>query len=137
MESLDFLAVCEPFLNETAELAEVGLPVTQSAEEDGTMTNLEGRVIRRRAAVDPPPGVPSDLDVIRELADRLGCGEKFAFHTPKEVFDELRRATAGGPADYSGITYDRIDAEDGVFWLCPAEGHPGTPRPFAERFESF
>ncbi|MEW6582922.1 MAG: molybdopterin oxidoreductase family protein, partial [Actinomycetota bacterium] len=49
-------------------------------------------------------------------------------------FDELARASAGGPADYSGITYARIEAEDGVFWPCPAPGHPGTPRLFAERF---
>jgi assimilatory nitrate reductase catalytic subunit len=53
---------------------------------------------------------------------------------PVEVFDELRRASAGGPADYSGITYDRIRREDGVFWPCPSAAHPGTPRLFADRF---
>jgi assimilatory nitrate reductase catalytic subunit len=134
LKSLDFLAVCDSFVNETAEHADVVLPVTQWAEEDGTMTNLEGRVIRRRRVVDPPPGVRSDLDVLRELADRLGCGEKFAFADAEAVFDELRRATAGGTADYAGITYDRIDREEGVFWPCPSEHHPGTPRLFAERF---
>ena len=50
------------------------------------------------------------------------------------MFDEFRRATAGGTADYGGITYERIDREDGVFWPCPSEDHPGTPRLFAERF---
>jgi assimilatory nitrate reductase catalytic subunit len=53
------------------------------------------------------------------------------------VFDELRRATRGAPADYSGITYERIDREDGVFWPCPATAngdHPGTPRLFADGF---
>src|SRR4029077_9899450 len=53
---------------------------------------------------------------------------------PAEVFDEFRRATAGGIADYAGITYQRIDAEGGGFWPCPSEDHPGTPRLFAERF---
>jgi assimilatory nitrate reductase catalytic subunit len=134
LESLDYLVVCDSFPNETAELADVVLPVTQWAEEDGTMTNLEGRVIRRRRAVEPPPGVKSDIEVLRELAGRLGRGEKFAFTSSEAVFDELRRATAGGSADYSGITYDRIDRENGVFWPCPSEGHPGTPRLFAERF---
>jgi assimilatory nitrate reductase catalytic subunit len=110
------------------------LPVTQWAEEDGTMTNLEGRVIRRRAAVRPPPGPRSDLEVLAELARRLGCGERFRFAGAREVFDEFRRATAGGPADYSGITYEKIDTSDGVFWPCPSEGHPGTPRMFTERF---
>ncbi|HVL15307.1 MAG TPA: molybdopterin oxidoreductase family protein [Gemmata sp.] len=134
LKSLDFLAVCDAFVNETAELADVVLTVTQWAEEDGTMTNLEGRVIRRRQAVEPPPGVKSDIDVLHELAERLGCGEKFTFASSEAVFDELRRATAGAVADYSGITYDRIDREGGVFWPCPSEGHRGTPRLFAERF---
>jgi len=136
LKSLDFLAVCDAFVNETAELADVVLPVTQWAEEDGTMTNLEGRVIRRRQAVEPPPGVKSDIDVLHELAERLGCGEKFTFASSEAVFDELRRATAGAVADYSGITYDRIDREGGVFWPCPSEGHRGTPRLFAERFHN-
>ena len=134
LKSLDFLAVCDSFLNETAELANVVLPVTQWAEEDGTMTNLEGRVIRRRQVVFPPPGVKSDIDVIRELAERLGCGDKFAFHSAEDVFDELRLTTAGGTADYSGITYDRIDRAGGVFWPCPSEHHSGTPRLFGNRF---
>src|SRR5205814_179007 len=57
-----------------------------------------------------------------------------AFQSPRAVFEEFRRATAGGPADYSGITYERIDHEGGVYWPCPAEDHPGTPRLFADRF---
>lgn len=134
LKSLDFLAVCDAFPNETAEHAHVVLPVLQWAEEEGTMTNLEGRVVRRRIVVEPPEGPQSDIDVLRELADRLGCGEKFFFHTPREVFEELRLATAGGPADYSGITYERIDEEEGVFWPCPSEDHPGTPRLFQDRF---
>ncbi len=128
------LAVCDSFLNETSAHAHVVFPVYQWAEEEGTMTNLEGRVIRRRVVAEAPSGVRGDIDVLRELAERLGCGEKFAFHSPREVFEEFRRATAGGVADYSGITYDRIDAEEGVFWPCPSEDHEGTPRLFAERF---
>lgn len=134
LRSLDHLAVCDSFLGETAAMAHTVLPVYQWAEEEGTMTNLEGRVIRRRRVARPPTGVLGDVDVLRELADRLGCGSKFAFHDTRGIFDELRRATAGSPADYSGITYDRIDREQGVFWPCPGEGHPGTPRLFAERF---
>jgi assimilatory nitrate reductase catalytic subunit len=134
VRSLDLLAVCDAFLNETAELAHVVLPVMQWAEEEGTITNLEGRVIRRRVASVPPAGVRTDIDVLRELANRLGGGERFAFFSAREVFEELRRATAGAPADYSGITYERIDREGGVFWPCPSEDHPGTPRLFADRF---
>ncbi len=134
LRSLDFLAVFDAFENETTAHANVVLPVYQWAEEDGTMTNLEGRVIRRRVAAKAPRGVRSDIDILRELATRMGVGDKFQFHSSREVFEEFRRATAGGLADYSGITYERIDAENGVFWPCPSEDHPGTKRLFAERF---
>ncbi|MGY1527275.1 molybdopterin oxidoreductase family protein [Streptomyces sp. MN3] len=144
IRSLDFLAVCDVVLSETAELADVVLPVTQWAEETGTTTNLEGRVLLRRRAITPPPGVRSDLEVLHELAARLGgegSPEKRFPADPEEVFEELRRASEGGPADYSGITYRRLAEENGVFWPCPSPGaaaeatvHPGTPRLFLDRF---
>ncbi|WZP00268.1 molybdopterin oxidoreductase family protein [Isosphaeraceae bacterium EP7] len=134
LRSLDHLTVCDSFLNETASMANVVLPVLQWAEEEGTMTNLEGRVIHRRKVSRPPPGVVGDIELICGLAERLGQGPRFDFHSTREVFDEFRRATAGSAADYSGITYERIDRENGVFWPCPDEAHPGTPRLFTERF---
>ncbi|MDT0402890.1 molybdopterin oxidoreductase family protein [Streptomyces edwardsiae] len=141
IRSLDFLAVCDVVLSETAALADVVLPVTQWAEETGTTTSLEGRVLLRRRAITPPAGVRSDLEVMHELAARLGRDgenpEKRFPTDPEEVFEELRRASAGGPADYSGITYRRLAEESGVFWPCPADAsgpHPGTPRLFLDRF---
>ncbi|GGW81282.1 molybdopterin oxidoreductase family protein [Streptomyces lomondensis] len=159
IRSLEFLAVCDVVLSETAALADVVLPVTQWAEETGTTTNLEGRVLLRRRAITPPEGVRSDLEVMHELAARLGVEKGFPTD-PEEVFEELRRASAGGPADYSGITYRRLAEENGVFWPCPAPAeamdggedtlpdaplpddparetptaHPGTPRLFLDRF---
>ncbi|MFE0804560.1 molybdopterin oxidoreductase family protein [Streptomyces sp. NPDC058812] len=144
LRSLDFLAVCDVVLSETAALADVVLPVTQWAEETGTTTSLEGRVLLRRRAISPPDGVRSDLEVLHELAGRLGVEKGFPTE-PEEVFEELRRASAGGPADYSGIDYRRLAEENGVFWPCPApeetDGtteaagrHPGTPRLFLDRF---
>ncbi|WP_330340100.1 molybdopterin oxidoreductase family protein [Streptomyces sp. NBC_00557] len=136
IRSLDFLAVCDVVLSETAELADVVLPVTQWAEETGTTTSLEGRVLLRRRAVTAPSGVRSDLYVLQELAARLGVEKGFPAD-PEEVFEELRRASAGGPADYSGMTYRRLAEENGVFWPCPSDdeaAHPGTPRLFLDRF---
>ncbi len=131
--ALDFLAVSDIVLSETAALADIVLPTAQWAEERGTMTNLEGRVLLRSQAVTPPPGVRSDLEVISELARRLNAPGTWPTDA-EAVFDELRAASAGGIADYSGITYERIAAEDGVFWPCPSSDHPGTPRLFAEAF---
>ncbi|MFF3858202.1 molybdopterin oxidoreductase family protein [Streptomyces sp. NPDC002209] len=133
IRSLDFLAVADVVLSETAALADVVLPVTQWAEETGTTTNLEGRVLLRRRALTPPPGVRTDLEVLHGLAARLGIEKGFPT-APEEVFEELRRASAGGPADYSGISYARIEAEQGVFWPCPDDSHAGTPRLFLDRF---
>lgn len=133
LAALDFLVVADFFASETACIADVVLPTTQWAEEDGTMTNLEGRVLLRRSAVEPPAGVRSDLEIISALAGRLGYREGFPTD-PRAVFEELRRASAGGAADYSGISYERILEEDGVFWPCPADGNAGTPRMFLERF---
>jgi assimilatory nitrate reductase catalytic subunit len=133
LRALDFLAVCDVVASETTEFADVVLPVTQWAEETGTMTNLEGRVLLRNAAVAPPAGVRSDLDVLAGLALRLDAPGEWSTD-PETVFDELRRASAGGPADYAGISYERIAASDGVFWPCPNESHPGTPRLFVDRF---
>jgi assimilatory nitrate reductase catalytic subunit len=111
------------------------LPVTQWAEETGTMTNLEGRVILRRQALTPPDGVRSDLEVMAGLARLLGSDVPMPVE-PEEVFDELRRASAGGPADYSGISYATVAERGGVFWPCPegAAGTAGTPRLFLDRF---
>jgi assimilatory nitrate reductase catalytic subunit len=133
LEDLNFLAVSDFFLSETARLADVVLPVAQWAEEDGTMTNLEGRVILRRAAIPPPAGVRTDLEVLSALAQRLGCGESFP-SAPETVFEELRRASAGGAADYAGITYSRLAEGDGTFWPCPDEHGSDTPRIFLDAF---
>lgn len=133
LAGLDLLCVSDSFLSETAQLAHVVLPCAQWAEEDGTVTNLEGRVILRRAAAAPPPEVRTDLEILSALACRLGSASGFP-SDPRTVFDELRRASAGGPADYAGITWDRISASEGVFWPCPDESHPGTPRLFLDRF---
>jgi assimilatory nitrate reductase catalytic subunit len=133
LEALEFLAVADFVPSETALRADVVLPTTQWAEETGTVTNLEGRVLLRRAALPRPPTVRSDLEIIAALAGRLGAPGRFSAE-PAEVFDELRAASAGGIADYSGITYERIIAETGVFWPCPGEDHPGTPRVFLDRF---
>ncbi|MEV4263255.1 molybdopterin oxidoreductase family protein [Kribbella sp. NPDC049584] len=132
LASLELLVVADVVPSETALLADVVFPVTQWAEEDGTMTSLEGRVLRRRTAVAPPGEVRSDLAVFAGLAERLGSK---GFSTdPAEVFEELRRASAGGRADYSGITWDRLDAGEELFWPVPHEGHPGTPRLFSDGF---
>jgi assimilatory nitrate reductase catalytic subunit len=134
LAQLELLVVSDAFLNDTTEGAHVVLPIAQFAEEEGTLTNLEGRVILRQRARQPPPGVKTDLEILCELAQRLGVSKGFSFASAEAVFDELREATRGAKADYSGIDYEKIRASQGVFWPCPAPEHPGTPRLFAQSF---
>lgn len=133
LKSLDLLVVCDIVPSETTALADVILPVTQWAEEEGTMTNLEGRIIRRRKAAHAPDGVRTELWILAELARRLGSAASFS-DDARDTFDELARASAGGIADYSGVTYDRLDAGEELHWPVPASGHAGTPRVFLDRF---
>ncbi|NRQ38592.1 molybdopterin oxidoreductase family protein [Nonomuraea sp. NN258] len=134
LDALDLLVVCDVVPSETALRADVVLPVTQWAEEDGTMTNLEGRVLLRRRALAAPPGVRSDLSVLRGLAVRLGQDAAAFPDDPEEVFAELGRASSGGPADYAGIAHDRLRDGEALHWPCPGARHPGTPRLFLDGF---
>ncbi|MBT2483304.1 MULTISPECIES: molybdopterin oxidoreductase family protein [unclassified Microbacterium] len=129
---LDLLIVSDFFLSETAQLADIVLPVLQWAEEEGTMTNLEGRVLRRRRALLPPPGARSELWIMRELAARLDAPGVWSTD-PAEVFDELARASEGGLADYSGLSHALLDTGIAAHWPYPS-GSTGTPRLFEERF---
>jgi assimilatory nitrate reductase catalytic subunit len=128
LEKLEFFAIIEFFLSETAHFADIVLPGSLHEEDEGTSTSVEGRVIKINAAVKPPGEARRDWDILLDIARRLGKGRYFPYRTTREMFEELRVASKGGTADYSGITWERIEAEHGVFWPCPSEAHPGTPR---------
>ncbi|WP_426998678.1 molybdopterin oxidoreductase family protein [Pseudarthrobacter sp. N5] len=132
LRSLDFLVVCDFFMSETAAEADLVLPVTQWAEEEGTLTNLEGRVLRRRRALAPPPGVRTELWIMTRLAEALDAPSTFS-EDPETVFEELRLASSGGLADYSGIDYAMLDRGEAAYWPYPA-GSTGTPRLFLDSF---
>lgn len=128
LEKLPFFCMIDFFMSETARYADVVLPGSLQEEEEGTTTTAEGRVVRIRAATTPPGNARTDTWILLELARRLGRGDKFHYADNEEIFNELRRASARGTADYAGITWDRVEREMSVFWPCPTEGHPGTPR---------
>jgi assimilatory nitrate reductase catalytic subunit len=128
LERLEFYANVDFFMSETTRYADVVLPAALMEEDEGTTTNVEGRVIHHRKAVDPPGDARADWQIVCDLAAHFGMRDKFSFSSACDIFDELRVASRGGVADYYGITWDRIDREFGVFWPCPSADHPGTPR---------
>ncbi|WP_114853858.1 molybdopterin oxidoreductase family protein [Brachybacterium sp. YJGR34] len=133
LAALDLLVVLDTVPSETAQMADIVLPIAQWAEEEGTMTNLEGRVIRRRRARAAPGEARSELWILHQLAARLGHDTGFPTDAA-EVFDELARASAGGLADYAGLSHERLDREGGVQWPCPSADHSGTERVFLDGF---
>jgi assimilatory nitrate reductase catalytic subunit len=130
LDKLEFFGVCDFFLSETAQHADVVLAGSLQEEEEGVTASAEGRVIHIQEAVKPPGQARRDSDIVCDLARRLGRGEYFPFTEPRQIFEELRLASQGGIADYYGITYEKIDEQMGVFWPCPTLDHPGTPRLF-------
>ncbi len=131
LSKLEFFVCLDFFLSESAQHADVVLPSALHEEDEGTSTSAEGRVIKLNKAVEPPGDARPDWAIQLEIARRLGKG-KFFDHLkgPEDIFNELRKASSGGTADYAGITWQRVVDEMGVFWPCPTEGHPGTPRLF-------
>jgi assimilatory nitrate reductase catalytic subunit len=130
LEKLEFYVAIDFFLNETAHYADIVLPGSLHEEDEGTVTTAEGRVIKINQAIECPGDARADWRIIQDIARAMGRERGFTFQSPREIFDELRVASRGGLADYSGITYEKIERQHGVFWPCYDEEHPGTPRLF-------
>ncbi len=119
---LQHLVVQDMFLTDTASLAEVVLPATASwSEAEGTVTSSERRVQRVRRALTPPPGARDDIEIICELARRLGTD--WGQPTAEQVWDELRSLSP----QHAGMSYPRLEEMGGLQWPCPDEQDPGSP----------
>jgi len=118
---LEHLVVQDIFLTQTAGLAHVVLPAAAGwAESEGTVTNSERRVQRVRKALDPPAGARDDIEIICEIAKRLGSD--WGRPTAEEVWDECRSLSPM----HAGMSYKRLDELGGIQWPCSDETHPGT-----------
>jgi assimilatory nitrate reductase catalytic subunit len=134
LDKLEFYVAIDFFLNESAHHADIVLPGSLHEEDEGIVTQIEGRVIKINKAIDPPGAAKQDWRIIQDIAGAMGRERGFTFNEPREILDELRVASKGYIADYSGVTYEKIERQGGVFWPCPDEGrrqeHMGTPRLF-------
>ena len=129
LQKLEYYVAIDFFMSESARYAHVVLPGSLQEEDDGTVTQIEGRVIRINKAVDCPGDARQDWRIIQDVAGALGREKGLTFDSPRQIFEELRVASKGGVADYSGITYERIEDNYGVFWPCPSETPAGVPAP--------
>lgn len=129
LEKLDFFVAIDFFMSETARYADVVLPGSLQEEDEGTVTQVEGRIVRINKAVEPPGDAKADWQIIQDIAKALDRSEGLSFNNPGEIFEELRAASRGGVSDYSGVTYQRIEDNFGVFWPCPDETPEGAASP--------
>ncbi len=130
LEALDFIAVQDIFMTETAEFADVVLPATTWAERGGTVTNTDRRVQRMRPVEKVHENTKHDLDILMEVGTRL-FGEGFDFDGPEAVWEELREVTP----IYHGMTYDNI-AEEGIQWPCLEVGDEGDQFLYEDGFDT-
>jgi formate dehydrogenase alpha subunit len=120
LNDVEFLAVQDIFLNETAEMADVVLPAVSFAEKSGTFTSTERRVHLIRPVLDPPGDARSDWQIITDLANRLGAN--WHYESPADIFAEMATVTPS----YGGMSHTRLE-QGGLQWPCPTPDHPGTP----------
>jgi len=117
---LEFLLVQDLFYTKTAELADVVLPAAAGAlESSGTVTSSERRVQRVRPTVPPPAGVRNDLEIIFDLARRLG--HDWGTPDAESIWNELRTLSPM----HAGMSYGRLEGMGGIQWPCYDESHPG------------
>ena len=122
LAGLDILVVQDIFLTRTAEMADVVLPASVAwAESEGTVTSSERRVQRVRAAVPPPGQARHDIDILADLARRLGVA--WGHPTSEELWDEMRSLSPM----HTGMSWERLEASGGIQWPCPSDDHPGSP----------
>ena len=121
LAKLEFLAVADIFLTETAEFADVVLPAACFAEKDGTVTSTERRIQRVRKAIPPPGESKPDWQIICDLASHMDYS--MDYDSPAEIMEEIALLTP----IYGGVFYDRLEKGWGLFWPCPNRDHPGTP----------
>ena len=120
LAGLEVLVVQDMLLTQTAELADVVFPAAAGwCESEGTVTSSERRVQRVRRALPPPTGVRDDLEILCDLARRLG--KDLGNPTAEELWDEVRSLS---PA-HAGMSYARLEASNGLQWPCYDESHPG------------
>ncbi len=131
-----FLVVQDAFRTETAELADVVLPAAMWGEKTGVFTNADRTVHLSDKAVEPPGEAKPDLDIWLDYARRMDFrdkdGQPFpAWHDAESAFEAWKRASAGRPCDYSGLSYEKL-RQGGVQWPCTPERPEGTERLYAD-----
>jgi predicted molibdopterin-dependent oxidoreductase YjgC len=93
LDRLELLVVQDPFLTDTARQAHFVLPASTYAEKDGTFTNLEGRVLRVRQAMEPVGESLPDWHIMTSLANAMG--RHWEYQSPNDIQSEIMKLLPG------------------------------------------
>jgi anaerobic selenocysteine-containing dehydrogenase len=132
-----FVVVQDPFLTETAELADVVLPAAIWGEKTGCFTNVDRTVHISHKAIEPPGEARSDLDILIDFSRRMGLTDKdgaplVKWHDSEGAFEAWQKATLGRVPDYTGLSYARLSEGSGIQWPVNAEHPEGTERLYTD-----
>ncbi|WP_135305939.1 formate dehydrogenase subunit alpha [Haloarcula amylovorans] len=133
LEELDFLAVQDIFLTDTAEYADVVLPATSSMESNGTYTSSTRHVQLVKRVIDPVGNAKPDWQITKELAAEFGY--EWDYDHPSDIMDEINDLVP----IYGGVTHERLETladGDGLQWPVWDEDHPGTPYTYEDEFQT-
>ena len=141
LDRLDFLVVQDMYHStETAQRADLVLPAAGWGEKEGTFINSERRIALHKKVVPAPGEALSDFHIFRLVAHYWGCASLFPWQTPEEVFQVMKRCTAGQPCEITGIRdYRMLDDARGVQWPCLEDDRTDDawmPQPQRRLFEN-
>jgi anaerobic selenocysteine-containing dehydrogenase len=91
LAAVDFLVVGDLFVTQTAQLANVVLPLSSTAETSGTMTNQERRLQVVNRSIPPPTGL-ENWQLLCRLAARMGHRFKMKYASVEEITAEIKQA---------------------------------------------
>ena len=133
LEAKELLVVQDIYPTETAQLADIVLPVATWVEREGTHAYVDRRVQKINKLIEPPGEAKPDWWVVCQVAERMGFKKHFDFSSSGEIFEEIRRVVP----PYKGLTYERLEKTlGGIQWPVPSEDHPGTPTFFTQKFNT-
>ncbi|MDE0923818.1 formate dehydrogenase subunit alpha [Aurantimonas coralicida] len=128
LAKLEHLVVQDIFLTETAWHADVVLPASVHAEKLGTFTNTNRQVQIGRPALDLPGEARQDLDIIIDLARRIGLDWNYGHVS--EVYTEM----AAVMPSLKHISWERVELEESVIYPADGPDQPGNEIIFSTSF---
>ncbi|SHO81680.1 Assimilatory nitrate reductase large subunit [hydrothermal vent metagenome] len=138
LKKLDILVVQDAFMSETAQIADVIFSASTWSEKEGTYTNSERRCNYARKSVEPLGKTMSDANIVIEFSKYFEGKYELLFkdfNSSEDIFNEMKRVSAGQLCDYSGMSYEKIEKLGGIQWPCNEEYPEGKKRLYTDGFE--